>query len=528
MKKPPNYLKGLKRAQRADNNFDGLIANGGFSIFSGGGWMNSITGLGTFSRDKVMQAQYIDSLRISDPELAALYHSNDLAAKIVELRPKEMFRRGYELVFPDPDGEAKGGQNGNAELAQEVTEYGVNLRVNEMCRDAAIMGRLFGGTLLIIGADDGQDVTKPLNEDNIRSIRYLNMVDRRFLFAHTYYGDPFSPKFGEIEIYQVTNAFGDQQQSFIHESRVLRFDGNPVEILKKRQLMGWTLSVLQRPYDVLRAFDSSFQAAANLLVDASQGVFKLKGLMDMIASGERTTLQTRMQMVDMSRSTARSLLLDEENESFERVSTSFAGIPDTLQVFMQRVASAADMPVTILFGREPSGLNATGEADFQHFYDTIANEQKNSLEPLLRRLYTLICKAKDAPTSGRMPEHGLEINWHALKEPNDLEKAELYTKMAQADSQYVTNQIVMPEEIALSRFRGGKLRLETEIDVEARLKMKDAELDFAVQNSQMKAERGPDQMTEHTPGEPANPQQAPVSLKERQGSSVNPQTGRAP
>lgn len=509
------YLQGLKRA---DSNFNGLISNGPNQMMSGGGWMNCVTGLGTFSRDKVMQGAFIDSIRVTDPELAALYHGNDLAARIVELRPKEMFRRGYEVVIPDPDGAAEGGQNGNAEVAEELTKYAAGLRCNELMRDAAIFGRLFGGALLIIGADDGQDVKEPLNEEKIRSVKYLNLIDRRFLYAHTYYGDLFSPKFGEVETYQVTNAFGDQQQSIVHETRVLRFDGAPVEILKKRMLAGWTLSVLQRPYDTLRQFDSSFQAAANLLVDQSQGVFKMQGLMEQIASGESKTLQTRMAMVDMSRSTARALLLDAENESFERVATPMSGLSDVLNVFMQRLASAAEMPVTILFGREPSGLNATGEADFQHFYDTVSSEQKNYMEPPLVRLYTLIALAQDGPTGGQVPDAGIEIEWHALKEPNDMEKAELYSKMATADSQYVTAQVLMPEEVALSRFRGGKLRLNTEIDVESRLKMKEAELDFAVQNSQMKAEKGPEQMLEHTPGEPANPQVGPTPEKNSEAS----------
>lgn len=516
------YLEGLKRS---DSNFNGLIANGSSNIHSGGGFMNALTGLGTFSRDKVMRASYIDSFRITDPELAALFHGNDLAARIVELRPKEMFRRGYDVCFPDPDGDAAGGQNANAALAKEVMQYAANIRCNEMMKDAAIYGRLFGGTLLIIGANDGQDVSTPLNESRIRSIDYLNLVDRRFLFARSYYSDPFAPKYGEVESYQVTNAFGDQQNSVIHETRVLRFDGAPVEILKKRMLAGWTLSVLQRPYDVLRQFDSSFQAASNLLIDASQAVFKMKGLMEQIASGESQTLQTRMAMVDMSRSACRAVLLDEENESFERTTTSFAGVPDMLNVFMQRIASAAEMPVTILFGREPSGLSATGEADFQHFYDTIASEQKNYMEPMLMQLYKLICLAKDSPCGGMVPDDGIEIKWKPLKEPNDTEKAEIYGKMATADAAYVAAQILMPEEVALSRFRNGQLNLETEIDVYARLKMKDAELDFAVQNSQMKAERGPDQPIEHSAGETANPQQAPSPV----GSArENPQSGRAP
>lgn len=475
---------------------------------SGGGWTNTVTGLGDFARDKVMQAQFIDSLRIPDPELAALYHGNDLAARIVEFKPKEMFRRGYQLVIPDPE---DSGQNQYAEDAEAIEEYAAGIRVNEMFLDALIFGRLFGGTLLLIGADDGQDPEKPLNEERIKSVKYLSMIDRRFLFAKTYYSDPFDPKFGEVETYQVTNSFGDQQNSVVHESRVIRFDGAPVDILKKRQLMGWTLSVLQRPYDVLRQFEQTFQAASNLLVDSSQAVFKLKGLIEMISQGDSQTLQTRMQLVDMTRSAARAVLLDADSEDFRRESTSFAGIPDMIDRFMQRLASAADggMPVTILFGRSPAGMNATGEADFRAFYDSIASEQKNRLQPLLLRLFKLICLAKDGPTGGKEPENGLEIHWNPLWQPTELEQAELEAKMATRDGIYIDKLVLLPEEVALSRFKTGKFSMETEIDVDARKKSMEAELDFSVQAAEHKAAVGPEQMIAGTPQEPTNPQLAP-------------------
>ncbi len=516
------YFRGLKRV---DSNFNGLIENGFGQLQSGGGFANFATGLGTFSRDKVMQGFYYDQLRLADAELTALFHGNGLAARIVELKPKEMFRRGYSLCIPDPDGDAEGGQNKNDVLAHHIEEYARNLRADDIIKDGMIWGRLFGGSLVILGVDDGQDVKMPVNEKRIRSIKYMNLIDRRFLFAHTYYSDPFAPKFGEVETYQVTNAFGDQQQSIVHETRVLRFDGSPVDILKRRQLTGWTLSVLQRPYNTLRQFDTSFQAVANLMTDASQAVFKMQGLMEQIASGEYQTLQTRMAIVDMSRSSARAVLLDKDNEEFERTTTSFAGIPDTLDRFMTRMASDAEMPVTILFGREPSGLNATGVADFQHFYDTIASEQKNMLEPVMLRLYKLICLAKDSPTNGVEPTDGLEIHWKPLKEPNDLERAEIYGKMATADSAYVTAQVLLPEEVGLSRFANGEFNLSTKIDVKTRLATKDNELQFAKDASNAKLVAGPAPQPHELTGEESNPQQAPPGTA---ASTANPQTGRAP
>jgi phage-related protein (TIGR01555 family) len=481
--------------RRADDNFTGTISNGNYQLFSGGNLANAMTGLGTFNRDKVMAGVYYDPLRITDPELQALFHGNDLASRIVQLRPYEMFRRGYEVVIPD---DTEGEQNENAEVAQDLEDYAEKLKANRMLRDGMTFARLFGGGVTLIGADDGLDPSLPLNEDNIKSIKYLNNIDRRFLVARTYYDDPMQPNFGEVETYQVTNAFGKQTAAVIHESRLIRFDGAPVDILKRRQLAGWTLSVLQRVYDTLRQFDTSFQAVSNLMVDASQAVFSMKGLMDIITSDNAGVLGTRMAMVDYTRSSGRAVLVDADTEKFERTNTSFSGIPDVLDRLMQRLASCADMPVTILFGRSPAGMNATGDSDWQHFYDTISSEQKNTLEPALIRLYRLICLAKDGPTNGVEPDD-IEIHFHALKEPTDKEQAELEYLVAQKDQIYFTIGALQPEQIALSRWRGGDFSMTTEIDVEQLEEALKNEMDFSMQEKQMRAEQGPQIPV---PGEP--------------------------
>ena len=71
------------------------------------------------------------------------------------------------------------------------------------------------------------------------------------MVAHTYY-EQIGPQYGEIEVYNVINPFGNQSNQYIHETRVLRFEGAPVDLLMRRRLAGWTLSVLQAPIDTMR------------------------------------------------------------------------------------------------------------------------------------------------------------------------------------------------------------------------------------------------------------------------------------
>lgn len=499
------------RKKREDDFRDGVVGSE-LALASGGGFQNRLTGLGTLERDKVRHGTYIQPIRLPDPELSALFNGNDLARRIVELRPKEMFRRGYDLLIPDPTGKA--GQHEQSELAQEVTKYGDALGLNDKVKDSFTFGRLFGGGLLIVGADDGRDMAKPLNEKNIRSIKYLNFIDRRFLFARTYYGDPFAPHYGEPETYQVTSLFGQQEFTAVHESRCIRFDGAAVEILMRRQLAGWTLSVLQAPFDALRMFDTSFQAVSNLMTDMSQAVFKMKGLIQMITSKRVGELRARMQMVDMMRSSGRMMLLDSEGEEFERKPTPMSGVPETMDRFLIRMASAAEMPVTVLFGQSPAGLNATGESDFRSFYDTIAGEQTTICQPKLKRLYELICLAKDSPAKGSIPEGGFEFCWHKLWEPNEKELSEIHVNQANADKVYLEAGVLTPSEVAMSRFRGGQLSLETEVDIAARKKMLPHELDLQVQTKKLAAENGP-LNPNAPPGEQPNSQVPAVGAPDR-------------
>jgi len=211
--------------------------------------------------------------------------------------------------------------------------------------------------------------------------------------------------------------------------------------------------------------------------DASQAVFKVQGLMSMIAGGQKDVLQTRMQLVDMSRSVARALLLDAEGgEEFERTSSNFTDAQNMLDKFMLRLASAAEMPVTILMGRSPAGENATGESDFRAWYDTIRTAQENDLEPRLSRLVTLLMLSKDGPTGGIVPETW-EIRFDPLWQATPEEQATIEKITAEKDKIYLETGVLLPEEVALSRFRSEGWNAETQIDRNVRETLLEIELE---------------------------------------------------
>jgi phage-related protein (TIGR01555 family) len=413
------------------------------------GWMNVVTGLGT-ARDKLTYAKVSPGEKLGDGSLETLFNEDDTARRIVSKLPREAMRRGFEVELEADDGEDSG-----ADVERELHDQLRKLGADAAMRDGWTWARLYGGgSGLFVGADDGREPHEPLNESAIRSIRFVNVIKRPQLVVKSRKVDVTQPDYGKPElvtIYQTGVISGVQRLGVsvdVHISRLILFDGVLTARTTQPSTNEWDDSVLQSVYSALQQSATGWQSTAHLMTDAAQGVLKIQNLIDLIAAGRSEVLTARMQAMDMARSVARAIVVDAEKESFERIATSFAGLPEVLDKLMTRVASAAEMPVTLLYGRSPAGMNATGESDIRGWYDTVADAQTDILEPRLMRLLTLMFLAKDGPTRGVVPKRWC-IEFKPLWQPTDKELAD--TRKVKADTYValVGAQIVTESEAAI-------------------------------------------------------------------------------
>jgi phage-related protein (TIGR01555 family) len=438
------------------------------------GWENFSTGIGTLG-DKTTRGRFTTVQRLNDTELTNLFNGSSIAAKVVEKRPTEMFRAGYKLKANDV------GEDDAKDLQDYANE---ELHVDEWFLTAKVFEGLYGGYLLVLGADDGGMPWEPLVEERIKTFAWINGMDRRFAYVNEYYPDDH-PKAGQPMTYLTSNAVatpysgtklrgGLKQTSasrlraagfstaIIHETRCIRFGGVRTDVLSMQSLAGWGWSLLQRIYDGLRKFEHAFDATSYLLSDASQAVFKRKGLFSAISNGQLDAIRQRLRLLEEWRSVAHAVLLDSEGEEFERAPTSFAGISDLLDKMMLKFAAEADTPVTEIFGRAASGLNAAAGADSEtrKWYDKIRGERETQLAPMQRRVYRLIARSQDCPVTLPKGDAASGIKWTidygALWEPTDQEQAETDLKVAQRDAIYAGPSGIgayTAEEIAIERQR---------------------------------------------------------------------------
>ena len=435
-------------------------------------WQSVLTGLGTM-RDKLSSFTFGAAPDRGDDGWELMYDGSDLAARIVETLPQEAMREGVSLTISADEDTEETSASEAADTAQDALDRLAELGAWHKIQQAATWGRLFGGGAILVVTDDAARLEDPLDEASMRRIANLVVLEKRDLTPEGRIVRLEDKDFDKPEWYRLifnsgSGVTSELDNQLIHCSRLILFGGEATTRRQRTINNSWDNSVLKRPHAVLRSFGVSFDAVSHMMVDSSQGVFKMKGLIDMIGSqAGKEIIQKRMQVVDVGRSVARSLVLDADGEDFLHAERTFTGVPETLDKLMLRLAAAARMPVTKLMGQSPAGMNATGESDRAVWEDEVAAYQTKQLKPQIERLLRLLFLSKQGPTKGVEPDNW-SISFNALRQLTDLETADLRHKTAQTDALYVQMGALLPEEVALSRFTATGYSMDTTIDLEAR------------------------------------------------------------
>jgi uncharacterized protein len=403
-------------------------------------WENAVTGLGGL-RDKTTYTGFGADARLTDELLAALYRGDDFARRIVCEVVGEALRQGFDVERQGNEEQSKvsAEQTDAKRLIAAVDKW----KLKQLIKKASIRARLFGKAAIVLGLAGLPG--SPVNDAAPGKLLYLHVVDKRRMAVESEYDNPAAPKFGEPEIYRIRGKAG-RPDALIHESRLVVFNGADTANDEEE----WDDSVLQNVYRVLQQVNGNWLSSCNLLADASQGVYYVRGLYDIVLAGNESKLQTRMSLLDMAKSAARSLIMDADGERYERVATPLSGLAEMSDKNWQRLASAAGMPVTKLMGMSPAGMNATGESDQDNWYDTVGEFQQDEIAPRANRLLRLVALAE-----GIAQPEAWRVIFPALKRLKPLEESQMRKTIAETDAIYLGAKVVKPADVSQSRWGKG-------------------------------------------------------------------------
>jgi hypothetical protein len=233
---------------------------------------------------------------------------------------------------------------------------------------------------------------------------------------------------------------------FIHPSRVIRLVGADYPDIEQAP-DAWGDSVLQPVYDAIKSASLVNSALSAMISEAKLDIVSIAGLTEMMATTEGTEkLIGRFTNSNVAKSVVNTLLLDKDTEEWNCRKLELGNLDRVMQAFNFICAGAADVPATRLFGREPTGLNSTGESDIRNYYDRISSDQKVRLTPLLSPLDEVLIRH----TFGdRDPD--IHYTWAPLWQMSDSEKALINLQLAQAHNIDVQAGLINPDVLRIAR-----------------------------------------------------------------------------
>lgn len=425
------------------------------------GWQNDVSRMGG-AGDPSKATTFGANARLSDAVLSALYSDNALGKRIVRELPASCFRRGVDVGLSRPGGKDAG------EEQKRLKARLVELDLFGNFVEGVSMGRLFGGALLVAGLNDGNPSDMPLEIDRLQSVPHLTVVDRRYAIPIEWYdapGDEYLPTYGTPKLYALfaPNASGRGRTEYarVHASRTIRFDGAPTTLERRINNLGWGDSVFQSLYDVLVDDANTWGSVNRLIGEAAQGVMRIKGLIAALASKDgRSAMTARADYFDLMRNIARTIFLDADSgEDYRRDQITFSGLSDLLDKHMLRVCSATEYPATVLYGRSPAGLAATGENELKQYNVRLRSAQE-SYVPNVTKLVSWVIAAKDF---GSSPGLEVAVRFPSLWDLTDKEASEKRKLDAEADKLCIDSDLYLPEEVALARAERDGIQIDREV-----------------------------------------------------------------
>ena len=414
-------------------------------------FINAMSGLGS-SKDK-STSNYSTFDCMDSDEAECLYAGNDIAGKIVDMLPNEMLREGFSFEIDKQDTNEL-----NAYIESEFKRLGFK----EKLKDGLVNGNIHGGAVSVIGIKDAElDTTKPVNETRIQEITWITNFDKPEVNVDKTINDMSDKSHGEPEVYSIVAAEGAK----FHHSRSLAYHGRklPKKLYKSNGY--WHDSVLNKPRKAIEGYSTTYQGIYSLLHEMSVGIFKIKGLAQLIANGKSNVLTKRIDMVDAKKSIFNSIVIDADAEDYKRETMNLTGIPPVLDKVSQRVSTASEIPHTRLFGDGANvGLGGSGDSELKDWYDHVKRHQENYLKPILEKFVKLILLQKTSKYN--KVANGLVVKFNALWQVPAKDRAEIRLKTSQADNIEIQNGVLSADEVAVSRYGGESYSIETQLQAD--------------------------------------------------------------
>ena len=346
---------------------------------------------------------------------------------VVSAYAREMTRNWIEFK-----GEGKDTQI--AELDAEFKRFGIRELIGDMIEKDGYFGR--GHIYVDMGKPASDNTPLPRTPEAIgkNSVDGFRLIDPSWIYPAVM--NTLDPR--KATFYKPSEWFcmGDR----IHADRLLTLVMNPVSDLMKPLYSygGISRSQLIKPY--VDNWLRDRQSISDTL--HSYAVWKFKTNMDdVLQGGALDALLKRVQVFTNLRDNRGMAAIDKDAEEIDVSQQTLSGLPDLQNQSRDLVSSFAGVPLVILLGVTPAGLNASSDGEIRAWYDRIMAEQEKDLRPIIQAISEIIQLSK----WGKI-DPSISFRFVPLYQIDEVQEAAVRKADAETDAIYINAGVLAPED----------------------------------------------------------------------------------
>ena len=402
------------------------------------GFMNVFTKRGT-TKDRNIYTKFVWEGLFPDKTNLDIYNGDGIGAEIVDAYAEDMTRRWISI---------------NDDEDQEILKAMASIDTQKKFKRAITWAYATGAGVIYIGADDGSDdPAMPLNEKQLKAIKFLKVFNKSQVWKDTTRRntDPYDKNFGDCDYYTLTPANGTSFE--VHRSRIIEIDGIETDGDTWAANGDFNISIYQRVFSRLAGLNDGYAAASDTLQEYVITVLKMAGLFQhMKTPGGENQVVNRLDLLSMSKHSLNAYAVDADaGEEIQRLSTSLSGVPDTIEKLEDAVSVASGVPPIKLYNRPSKGLSGNNNNELRLWYDKVESLQVEKILRGIEYISYLIQVSSEGPTGGVYDE-SKTVSFNGLWQETSEEKAKNYKTTAEGDGLYIDRGVLEPDEVARSRF----------------------------------------------------------------------------
>ncbi len=323
---------------------------------------------------------------------------------------------------------------------KEIEAEMERLKVCDLFETMAVQNGFMGRSQLFVdlGQHDGEELQTPMIMDKAKlynQLRKFKLVEAMYSYPVDYRTDnPLADSYYNPQAWYV---MGQK----VHASRLLLFVAHPLPNLLKPayNFGGMSMSQLAMPY-----VDNwlSTRNAINRMIRN----FSITGIatdMQAVLNGDSgDDIISRAELYNAQRDNQGLYMLNKETEEMFQHNTPLTTL-DALQAQSQEhMSSISSIPLIVLFGISPTGLNASSDGEIRVWYDYVKDMQESLFRDNLQKVIEIIQLSKWGQV-----DPDITFDFVPLWEADATEVSAVRKANAETDQLYMDMGVISSQEI---------------------------------------------------------------------------------